>query len=162
VRLLRDLAGVTVGAMCLACVCLIVLFLKYVWELHPWVPPGRDVYISDQRLLNYDFQVWQRKNPSMFEPFTTGLFVRKDGGEWHAFWIGFEDSYRPKIALRTEGSKIVVISDGETIGTIDREVIVFRRKSDSSAFSAAVIQGKPPGEWWLEGKAKVGIAPKGN
>src|SRR5262249_33640587 len=57
------------------------------WEFQPWIPPGRAVQLSSEHIGDYDFQIWQRKNASPTEPFATGLFVRKQGGQWQAFLL---------------------------------------------------------------------------
>ena len=131
---------------------LLVIGLNFVWELHPWLSAGQDVHITDQRLGAYDCQVWQRKNESIVEPFTTGIFVRNQGNPWRGFWVGFEDSFHPRIVIRKEGRNLVVTFDGNTIGMIDEDLSAFKRRSDGSSFPPAVINGDPPGNWWLEAR----------
>jgi hypothetical protein len=123
---------------------------RVLWALHPWVPSGQSCHISDQDLEGYEVEVWQRKNSTIVEPFTTGLFIHKTGAQWRAFWIGFEDVYHPNIRVRKQGSQLVVIFDGKTIGIIDHDANVFKRTSDGSEFPAAVLKDRPPGQWWFK------------
>lgn len=143
------------GAIAVATVALVLFFLmaigvRYVWDLHPWISPGQNIHLFTQHLRGYECQAWQRKNTSLVEPFTTGLFIRKRGYQWFGFWIGFEDSYHPNVKLRQENNEIVVIFDGENIGAIDENLRAFRRTSDGSLFPPAIIEGDPPGTWWLQ------------
>lgn len=70
------------------------------WKFQPWMPAGHIVHLASNHIGDYDFQVWQRKNAVITEPFTTGLFVRKQGGQWKAFLLDFEDVYHPTITIR--------------------------------------------------------------
>ena len=159
-KFLTGFAAIAVGAATLVAALLLAIGLNYVWQLHPWVSAGRNIHVSDQQLEGYDCQVWQRKNTSIVEPFTTGLFIRKQGDQWHGFWIGFEDSYHPKIKLQREGEQLVVIFDGEDVGVIDENVNAFKRKSDGSLFPPAVIKGEPPGNWWLKLETGTNVPQK--
>jgi hypothetical protein len=154
-KFLTGIVAFAVGAAALVTGLFLAICLIYIWELHPWVPAGQNIHISDQHLSGYDCQVWQLKNTSIVEPFTTGLFIRKQGEQWHGFWIGFEDSYHPQIRLQQEGSQLVVIFDGKNIGAIEEDLSGFKRKSDGSLFPPAAIKGEPPGNWWRKSETEA-------
>ncbi|MCI0353188.1 MAG: hypothetical protein L0Z53_27535 [Acidobacteriales bacterium] len=125
----------------------------FTWEFRPWMQAGRTVHLISERIGDYEFQVWQRKNASVGEPFATGLFVRKQGGgPWQAFLLDFEDIYRPNIVLRKEGSKVAILYDNEKWGDFDEQRQVFlRRYSDGDyPLDPLVIASEPPGDWWLK------------
>lgn len=120
------------------------------WAYQPWMPAGRAVHISSTHLGDYDFQVWQRKNAGGAEPFATGLFARKQGGPWRAFLLDFEDTYRPAILLRREGSGVAVFSGSNRLGLFDETQQVFKRDSNGASIEGNLIDSAPPGNWWVK------------
>ncbi len=133
--------------------CLVVIFVLAVfwveWKFQPWMPAGRAVQLSRERIGDYDVQVWQRKNAGLSEPFATALFIRKQGGEWRAFLLDFEDTYRPSVNLRKENSGILVLRDNSRWGHFDEAREVLQRDSNGSEVDGIVINANPPGNWWL-------------
>jgi len=119
----------------------------FVWQLHPWVPAGRALALGDWRFGDYEFQVWQRKNPDTFEPFADGILVRHGTNEWQAFCFDIQDGYSPRVNLQQEHSEIVVYRSGEERGRYDMITQTFRR--GGSAFTPTDVIGNPPGDWWL-------------
>jgi hypothetical protein len=119
-------------------------------KLQPWMPAEHAVCHSAVTFEGHDFEVWQRKNDSLCEPFATGLFVREGTNDWRVFLLDFQDTYHPKVALRREGSSIVVFHCGDKLGALDYKANTFTRKSDGAVFQAATIGEKPPGNWWLK------------
>jgi hypothetical protein len=119
------------------------------WTFQPWMSAGRAVHISSTRLGEYDFQVWQRKNKDLTEPFATGLFARKQGGQWRAFLLDFQDSYHPQIFLRKQDSGIAVLYGREKLGFFDERQQTYRRESNGRLDTGAVLDSEPPGNWWL-------------
>jgi hypothetical protein len=81
------------------------------------MPAGHTVHLENVRLGDSDFQIWQRKNENITEPFATALSVHKPGGVWTAYLLDFEDLYRPKINLRKEGSAVVVFYGNNSMRT---------------------------------------------
>ena len=120
----------------------------FVWELHPWMPAGHALALGTWRFGDYEFQVWQRKNPDTFEPFADGLFVRYGTNQWRVFYFDIQDCYSPKIRLQQELSEVLVYRRGENRGTFDLTTQSFRR--NGLIVPAAYITGNPPGNWWLE------------
>ncbi len=120
------------------------------WKFQPWMPPGQAVIVSTQHLGDLEFQVWQRKNPQTFEPFATGLFVRERNGPWRAYLLDFEDMYRPSIVLRKESVGISVVRDGERLGVFNQVTQTYTQESTGYSCPGAVIDGEPPGNWWLK------------
>jgi hypothetical protein len=114
------------------------------------MPAGRLVHIASSHLGNYDFQVWQRKNVGIGEPFATALFVREPGGQWTAFLLDFEDTYRPSIDLRREDSGIAVFRNKARWGYFDEVQQVLKREPKDTSFpvQGIVIDSDPPGDWW--------------
>ena len=100
---------------------------------------GRAVHISSTHLGDYDFQVWQRKNAEVAEPFATGLFARKQGGQWRAFLLDFQDCYRPHILLRKEDSGIAVLYGSEKVGFFDEAQQTYKRKSNGRLDPGVVL-----------------------
>ena len=120
------------------------------WKFQPWMPAGRVVHLESIRLGDSDFQIWQRKNDTVSEPFATALFVRKEGGAWTAYLLGFEDVYRPRINLRKESSAVIIFYGNHRYAYFDEEQQVLRRDSESQrlATPGVVIDSDPPGDWW--------------
>jgi hypothetical protein len=116
-------------------------------KFQPWMAEGRAVHVSDTHLGDFDFQAWQRKNSGASEPFTTWLFVRKQGGKWMPCMLDFEDTYRPSVVLRKENSGIAILSDNTKLGYFDERQQTFTRASDGTVFPSAQVDYEPPGNW---------------
>lgn len=142
------------GTVMLVIIASVFLFATYlVWRLHPWVGAGRGLHIANQQFNGFEVQVWQRKNDTVVEPFATAVFIRKDNQQWHAFGVGIDDLYHPRVRLEKDPTQFVVFFDGHEIGTIDQNLSAFKRKSDGSSFPPTLINGHPPGNWWLKPQA---------
>jgi len=128
-------------------VVLLVAAAWIAWEFQPWMAAGQAVHVSNTHVADYDFQVWQRKNPGRTEPFTTWLFARKQGGKWMPFMLDFEDTYRPSIALRQEASGIAVLRGRARLGLFDQSRQTYTRAPDGTIFQSAEIESEPPGNW---------------
>jgi hypothetical protein len=128
-------------------IALLVAGIWIGWKYQPWMPAGRAIFVSSAHLSEYDFQVWQRKNPGTTEPFTTWLFARKQGGKWMPFMLDFEDTYRPPIAFQKEDSGIAVVRDSTKLGVFDEEKRTFIRAPDGAIFPGSEIDSEPPGKW---------------
>jgi hypothetical protein len=147
----KAAASPTKKVLALLGVLFLVVLLWIGWDFQPWMPAGRAVHLTSQRIGDYDFQVWQRKNNGIGEPFATGLFVRKQGGQWRAFLLDFEDSYRPTIDLRKQDSGIAVFYGNSRWGHLDEAQQVLKRYSnDAYSDHGVVIDSDPPGNWWLK------------
>jgi hypothetical protein len=123
----------------------LVASLWIVWKFQPWMPEGKAKRISSTRLGDYDFQTWQTKNSEVTEPFTTWLFARKQGHKWMPFMLDFEDTYRPSISLRKEGSGILILRGSTKLGVFDEMQQTFTRSPDGAVFPSAEIDSEPPG-----------------
>jgi hypothetical protein len=119
----------------------------YVWQLHPWVPNGQVFALGYWRFGDCEFQVWQRKNNSVVEPFSDGLFVRRGTNQWRAFCFDIQDSYSPKVRLQQDGAQVVVYRDGERRGVYDMALQTFQRHDQP--YAPAYIIGEPPGDWLI-------------
>jgi hypothetical protein len=130
---------------------IIVLALIFwgLWAFQPWVKPGKASHIGSWKLGEHDLQIWQRKNQDLFEPFPTGLFIR-NGTNWLAFCLDFQDVYRPSIKLQNTNTGIAVFRPGDLLGTYDATTGMYTRKTGGTKFVGVVIQPAPPGNWWLQ------------
>src|SRR5215475_3997589 len=117
----------------------VVVLILIGWKFQPWMPQGRAVHVSNIHLGDCDFQVWQRKNSSTTEPFTTWLFVRKHGGKWMPFMLDFEDTYRPTIILRKEDFGIAILSNKVKLGYFDEAQQTFTRALDNTVFQGKQV-----------------------
>jgi hypothetical protein len=136
----------------LVSVIVLVLLLDVtwcLWRLHPWMRPGQAVHVVTWRLGEYEVQVWQRKNADLFEPFATGLFVRRSGSKWQVFLLDHQDLYAPRIALKRESVGVVVFRGSKRLGVLE-EGGRYRRESDGAMLTGALLQAEPPSIWWLK------------
>ena len=126
-----------------------IIGVRFAWQLHPWMPAGRSLAIGHWQFGGYEFQVWQRKNPDTFEPFSDGLFVRQGTNPWQVFCFDIQDSYLPPVRLQQDQGKIIVYRDGENRGVYDMATQTFQRHGQ--VFAPESIGGgtNPPGNWWL-------------
>ena len=116
------------------------------WKFQPWMPEGRATRVSSSHLGDCDFQVWQRKNSGLTEPFTTWLFARKQGHKWMPFMLDFEDTYRPSITLHADGSRVLILRGSTRLGFFDESRQTFTREPDGIVFPGAEIDSDPPGK----------------
>jgi|SRR5882724_1825799 len=150
---LFRISGMIFGGVILSLVILITVGGIWLsWELHPWMPAGQTIVLGNWKFDDYEFQVWQRKNQDVFEPFADGLFVRQGTNQWQAFCFDIEDDYSPKIELQKENKKIIIICRGEQRATFDMSAQMFQRgRNPLESFSPGGIgeNVEPPGKWWL-------------
>ena len=120
------------------------------WKFQPLMPIGRAVYLSGQHFGEYDFQVWQRKTDSATEPFATGLFARRQGGQWKAYLLDWQDIYHSTIVLRQRGTSVEVLRDDRRLGVFDETQQTFKRNSNGASYPGDVLDSEPPANWWLK------------
>jgi hypothetical protein len=128
---------------------IVAVLLWIGWRFQPWMASGQTVRITSERLDDFEFQVWQRKNHAITEPFATGLFVHKKDEAWRVFLLDFEDTYLPRILLQKQGSQIAIFRGSRKVGSFDEKNQTFTRETDGAVVSPAVINGEPPANWWL-------------
>jgi hypothetical protein len=138
----------------------LVIFLWFNWKFRPWMPAGRAMQINNEHLEGYDFQVWQRKNTEIMEPFATGLFVRKQGEQWQVFLLDFQDTYHPSFLLQKQDSGIAILREGRKLGIFNETQHTFTRESDGASFTGNIIDAEPPGNWWLQSERETNIPTK--
>lgn len=117
------------------------------WQMQPWMPGGHAVSLGTWQFEEFKFEVWQRKNSNILEPFATGVFVRKGNNSWAVCCIDIQDHYSPRIDLHKDGSKIVICHDGEKQFAYDLTAEIFSFRGEPFAFHHS--EQKPPGDWWL-------------
>jgi hypothetical protein len=84
-----------------------------IWTLHPWMTPGRTAHLSDWEIENYSFQIWQKKNDALLEPFSTAMFVRERTDQrWTAISLGHQDRYSATIVNGVQAVGVPVHSGG--------------------------------------------------
>ena len=141
-------------------VIVLVALIWIGWTFQPWMPAGRAVHISSEHIGDYDFQVWQRKNDIATEPFSTGLFARKQGGQWRAYLLDFQDNYRPPIALRREDSGVAVLYGREKLGFFDESEQTYKKESNGRLDTGVVIDSEPPSCWLLGPETDASVPRK--
>ena len=144
-KFLTCLAMVVTSILVAVALFIIVAIAWYVWELHPWIPAGQSFALGHWRFGDFEFQVWQRKNTSIAEPFADNLFVRQGKNQWQAFCFDIQDGYLPKMRLQQDGSQVIVYRDGERRGVYDMASQTFQRHE--TPLAPAYIRGEPPGDW---------------
>jgi hypothetical protein len=139
--------------LALFAVCLVLFILcGILWLLHPWIPQGQAIHWKTFVADGYEFQVWQRKNPYILEPFATGLFLKGPASAgWKVYCLDFEDVYSPSVKVRRKESRLQVFHNGKLLGTFDERFESFRLSESGQEFPVSEIQGSPPGKWWLNG-----------
>jgi hypothetical protein len=121
------------------------------WEFQPWVHAGRGVWLSSAHMGDYDFQVWQRKNDAVSEPFATALFVRRGRCPWTAYLLDIQDTYRPSMSLRKESSGVAILYGKTRRAHFDegRGVLtLYHWDGGSDVIEGVVIDPEPPDDWW--------------
>jgi hypothetical protein len=112
--------------------------------------PGSAILLGKWRINEYEFEVWQRKNPRTLEPFATGLFVRRGTNRWEVFCLDVQDTYHPRIELRLNATKVDVLKKGKNIGSFDLGRETFQRTTCLPFVPGGIgTAASPPGQWWL-------------
>jgi len=127
------------------------------WEFRPWMPEGRAVHIEDAHFGEFDFQVWQRKNDSLSEPFATALFVRKSGGRWTAYLLDIQDTYRPSITMRAEHSGVAIFYGKSKRAFFNEEwnrFTLYHHNGVAVVIEGVAIDSEPPDDWWQRRNSK--------
>jgi len=70
------------------------------WKLRPMTPAGKTNCLGTWKFGDYEMQIWQRKNATLSEPFSTSLFARHQTNAWHQYYLNHQDSYAPHYFLR--------------------------------------------------------------
>ena len=133
----------------LTLVALIVLAFGYVlWMLHPWVAAGQAYDRGHWKFGDTEFQVWQRKNKDIGEPFADGLFARHgmSTNQWQCFCFDIQDTWSPRIRLEKVNAMVVVYRDGQKRGVYDLDKDEFQWHDQP--FTKGGIVSEPPGDWW--------------
>ncbi len=155
-RKFLTISALAVASVMIMAVALIVMVgVFYVWRFHPWVPSGRAFALGRWRFEDCEFQVWQRKNSSIVEPFADGLFVRQGTNQWQAFCFDIQDRYSPRVRLVQEGGQILVYRDGEIRGAYILKTHTFQRHGHTYEPDGIGASSNPPGDWWL----KIALEP---
>lgn len=147
---LEGPCDMTKRIIALFCALFAVAAIWIGWRFQPWMATGKTVRIGSKHMKSCEFQVWQRKNAAITEPFATGLFARVEGGPWKAFLLDFEDTYRPSILLRQNGSVVEVFRGSTRLGVFDVTQQLFRRDLDGGVFLGDRLDSEPPGSWWMK------------
>ena len=140
--------SIVIGIVFFVAVIVGIVGTRFVWQLHPWTPAGSSIAVGHWQFGEFEFQAWQRKNESTFEPFADGLFVRQGTNQWQVFCFDIQDSYSPKVSLQKKDLQIFIYRDGENRGVYDMATQTF--KCNGQLYAAADITGNPPGEWWFK------------
>jgi len=124
---------------------------QLVSKMRPRLSPGTAIQLGKWRFGDHEFEVWQRKNKSVLEPFTDGLFVRYGTNDWEAYTFDIQDDYSPKIELRETNGIVEVFRDAESRGIFDTSNRTFHAGSNTAVFTPQKIgqNVRPPGGWGL-------------
>jgi hypothetical protein len=141
-RLMRKAVLVVVS------VGVVVAMLSWIARsMEPWMPSGRTVQVGAWRFEHYEVQIWQRKNASLTEPFSTAMFVRSAIiKSWRAYTLGFQDCYSPKLVLRGAGSSVDIISGGKKMGRLDLVGGEYFSVGQSQPINEGTTSN--PANWW--------------
>jgi hypothetical protein len=133
-------------------VLLLVFTAWGLWKVQPWMPANRAVLLGKWKFGNTEFQVWQRKNREIAEPFATGLFVRKGTNVWQSFCINIDDCYSPSIKLREEDNLILISKSFRKFAVFDTTTQTYRRITDRGPHlpMGIGVGNEPPGDWWIK------------
>jgi hypothetical protein len=111
--------------------------------------PGQIICIGKWKFSDNTFEVWQRKNRYLTEPFATGLFVSDHRGRWVAYCLDHQDIHKPRISLKQEGRKVTVWKGSRLAGEFDLDAQTFCFLRARSICQPTLIAGDPPGTWRL-------------
>jgi hypothetical protein len=113
----------------------------------PWVTPGLTFPLYNAKYRDWDIQVWQRKNDSLFEPFATALFVRHtNNAVWEAFTLSHQDGFAPVILFSESNSVVEIRYKSSCVGNFDLTTgQYFRYGRSNSVFEGVAVN---PKDWW--------------
>jgi len=144
---MRTIASI----LALALVIIFGALMSLLWPWQPWMNAGKVVALGKWRFEDYEFQAWQRRTEFFFEPFATGLFVRRGTNQWRVFCLDIQDTYAPGIELRKHAAQVYVFRNGKDVGAFDTVTQAFRKSPESPVMTPMGMgeDSEPPGKWWL-------------
>jgi hypothetical protein len=118
-----------------------------VWFMRPFMSTGTTIQIEHRQYSAYEIQIWQRKNASFMEPFTTAMFARMGSNQnWRAFSLGFRDSYAPHFAFHQTNSNIAITREGKKVGEFEMGTGEYLRVGQTHAIDEGITTN--PSHWW--------------
>ena len=108
----------SIGIICLGVLVLGLLAFP-VLTLQPTMPAGKRIHLGNWKWGECDVQIWQRKNETIAQPFSSSLFVRFGTNRWHQHYLNHQDSYAPKYTLKKTNGIATVYRGPKLIGNID-------------------------------------------
>lgn len=123
---------------------------SFLWLFQPGTGKGEAVALGHWQIGGFEFQAWQVKTPYTFEPFATGLFVRRGTNRWKVFPLDIKDLYKPRLELKLEASNVFILRKGRCLGVFETENETFSKGPSKPSFIPMGIGAatEPPGEWW--------------
>lgn len=89
------------------------------WKLRPLTPAGKTVCLGNWKFNDYEMQIWQSKNASLSEPFSTSFYVRHQTNAWHQYYLNHQDTYAPHYFLTRTNEMMLVCRDGKQLGAFN-------------------------------------------
>jgi len=124
---------------------IICLFLAWIaWRLQPWMQDGKLIQIGSWKYEAYEFQVWQRKNSTFAEPFSTSLYVRHKTNAWHQYYLNHQDDYSPNISLTKKDLSVLVYRGTKFLGAYNMAETNYAREGGDGSLED-VFWEDPPG-----------------
>ena len=114
------------------------------WKLQPWMREGKLIEVGSWKYEGYEFQVWQRKNSTLDEPFSTSLYVRHQTNAWHQYYLNHQDDYSPNISLTEKDSIVNVCRGAKFLGAYNMAETNYTRAGGGVCLEA-VFSENPPG-----------------
>lgn len=134
--------------------CIVTIALAFAllvaWKLQFWLPAGTAFLLASEHFASEDYEIWQRKNHEVFEPFATALFVHdRASGVWTAYCLDIQDTYQPPYSMRKAGAEIQILRGRTHVWTYETATHTLRRVRTEMTQKGIVIGSNAPGKWWL-------------
>ncbi len=131
------------SVLTIAIIAMVILVGWGVLKIRPFTPAGQTVLVGTWKFDESEAQVWQVKNASLGEPFSTSLYVRQQTNVWRQYHLNHQDNYAPSYTLLRTNEIIVVNRGGKTLGSIHLSSGQYERNGGGASLERELM-GNPP------------------
>jgi len=129
---------------------LLALMLLGAWKLQFWLPAGTPFLLASEHFGSQHYEIWQRKNREILEPFATALFVRDNtNGAWTAYCLDIQDTFQPPYSMKKSGTELHIFRGRTPLWTYDPVKRTVRTVRTEMVQEGIVVGTNAPGKWWL-------------
>ena len=114
-----------------------------VWKLRPFTPAGQKIFVGTWKFDDCEIQIWQTKNSTIGEAFSTSLYVRHQTNNWYQYYLNHQDYHAPHYSLFKSNEIVVVRRSNLTLGSVYLVSGQYERIGGGISFEAEFTHSPP-------------------